>query len=393
MLIILVNYYITPTRSRLLGSMKKLNVVLSFTFASLISISPPAFAKGVDGGGGGAYICPDPTQSEFLDLYEARRDGFVILSKSTPVDEQIQDILSRLNPCGPALRLAMIYELGRVQTASVRSRPSDQDIAWPSDEENKYGKKGCAGKGLIVFYDDTNSKDEDQQSLESMPNTEQAAAWVHEAVYKYLRDTQGDTDATRARKVVKQLFSEQSDSDRKSAISDLNIEKLPGSPYQLDMTNPALGISYRDAQGLIWGSLEWDFTKGQALETTEAQAETICQSKGARLSTLQEIETHPTTLAAGWTQTLAYQYHGFVSGDGWTDKKPKKKATVGAYFWGGYERFPVNAYPLCQSALSADPKMYQDCMDNQRGQFETAPDFGPDLITALHEVRCVMNSK
>jgi hypothetical protein len=68
--------------------MKKLNVVLSFTFASLISIAPPAFAKGVDGGGG----------QKCQAVFESRRNDI-----ADWIQAGADSVKNRTEPVGSAL--------------------------------------------------------------------------------------------------------------------------------------------------------------------------------------------------------------------------------------------------------------------------------------------------
>ena len=75
-----------------------------------------AFASKEAGNGGGAFICTDPTQSEFLDLAEARTSlGLTPVTSSAPVEDQIQAALKRLNP------RSMLYGIIQNIYAQVRA--------------------------------------------------------------------------------------------------------------------------------------------------------------------------------------------------------------------------------------------------------------------------------
>jgi hypothetical protein len=186
------------------------------------------------GNGGGAFICSDPSQSEFLDLYEARRGStgspqgtityspLVIPSSSAPVEEQIQTAFNKLSLSPPVYNLVLqTYQL--VRAATVLPLPAGQDLAWPADEGNQYIEAGCAAKGIMVFHDASNSMDQDTVSLLSLPNTEQAAAWVHETMYKFFRGTQNDTDSVRTRQIVGHLFANETSDQFLNALNGLNL--------------------------------------------------------------------------------------------------------------------------------------------------------------------------
>lgn len=68
----------------------------------------------------------------------------------------------------------------------------------------------------------------DEQNINVLPNQQQAALWVHETVYKYLREVNHDPDSIRARKVVGYLFS---DLSRKSIGDGLKSLGLDGDVW------------------------------------------------------------------------------------------------------------------------------------------------------------------
>jgi len=204
----------------------------------LITFSTVAHAGGDVSAGGGAFICPDKSQSEFLDLFEAQipglltDSGLTIPSSDAPVDDQIKAAFDKLIP-GSALYQVVMATYDKVKAAPVKVLPPHTGIAWPSDAHNEYQEEGCAPLGIIKFHDaytdesGVQHKDwiaEDRTNLLAMPNQQQAAAMVHETIYKFLRENYGDSDSVRARAIVGHLFANETQPELTAAL--LKIARL-----------------------------------------------------------------------------------------------------------------------------------------------------------------------
>ncbi len=212
-------------------------IVLTLIAASMCNVA----LAGDSAHGGGAFICPDPTQSEFLDLFEAHLSkkskglGLQISLSDDPVEIQIQKAFNRLR-VGSPLYNGVLATYAEVRSAKVNPTDSGATINWPEDEKNHLSKTGCAPIGVILYSDENNSILQDLEHLPligeqnpsptALPNTQQAAAWVHETIYKFLRKTQYEKDSIRARKITGHLFSTESEGELNAAliaIAGLNI--------------------------------------------------------------------------------------------------------------------------------------------------------------------------
>jgi hypothetical protein len=175
-----------------------------------------------------------------LDLFEAQLKGpgdlgLTILTSHDDVETQIQNIFKRLNPKSN-LYTRIIETYKKVRQATPIPVPAGLDLAWPSDEKNKYAPSGCAAKGIILYHDATQSnepdtKDIDINSLQGLPNTQQAAAWVHETVYKFLRETQHAGDSVRARQIVGYLFSDLDDENLNTELEQYGLRPKTGASH------------------------------------------------------------------------------------------------------------------------------------------------------------------
>jgi len=172
-----------------------------------------AYAGASSGGGGGAFVCRDHTtgeikNSELLDLWEGRNiQGWAIPASADPVDAQIAAALSKLKSIDELLYQKTLSELNHIQT-TVNYLPDDAALPPPADANLKYAKKDCPLEGMM-YYDGNFDRLQIDKSVFShlLDNTNVAAAWVHETIYKILRDVSGQTDSTKARLLTACLFS------------------------------------------------------------------------------------------------------------------------------------------------------------------------------------------
>lgn len=232
----------------------------------LISAIAPAGEKG--GNGGGAFICPDSTQSLVLDLFEAgvprlvTKDGLTIPSSDAPVEDQIQNAFKRLGT--DTWVYSEVSGLYALIKQVVQQVPVPRgSIAWPADAVNPLIKPGCTPTGVILYRDSVSGAlgievggdymYVDRESLSALPNQQQAALWVHETVYKYLRAKIGAEDSTLARRIVARLFSNIPVSDVAQYVEQvLRVSSLTYPPVYHPTTCPAgtksveIGIVYKD---------------------------------------------------------------------------------------------------------------------------------------------------
>lgn len=211
---------------------------ITLILGGALFLAMPAFAGIGAGNGGGAFICPDPTKSEFLDLFEAGQPspeglGLTIPLSNDPIETQIQGAFKRLNPA-TALYRRVEATYAQVKAARQIPVPAGFELAWPSDEHNKYAPAGCYQKGIMLFHDSDNSVDIDTTSLSDLPPTQQAAAWVHETIYKFFRETQNAQNSITARKVVGFLFSDLTDDQVASALESYGLRPRTGASHVSD---------------------------------------------------------------------------------------------------------------------------------------------------------------
>jgi hypothetical protein len=182
---------------------------------SLMTILMGGFAQaGVDGGGGGAFVCnnqfgaTEPAYSVFLDLWETDHIfKFAVPRSSEAVEVQIGRALEKLKTLEPIVGRLVETELSQIQSGA-RDLDPDVIINPPADAKAKYGKRGCTFEGMMYFDGTINSLLVDRNIFSMLETqTDIAAAWMHEAIYKVARDYFNHDDSIGSRRLVGCLFS------------------------------------------------------------------------------------------------------------------------------------------------------------------------------------------
>lgn len=177
-----------------------------------------------DGGGGGAYVCRNADgailKSMLADLWEAEKTPFrwpnhkgkLHVSKSNEdAKQQFQKALSKLASADPKFAAMVGSEMEKIW-AGLEIMPEDVSIAVPDDLKVGYFPTGCAPEGMMFYNDEADKlhiREDIFQKLETQ--TDVAAAWMHEAVYKILREKALHQTSKYARRLVACLFSANTD--------------------------------------------------------------------------------------------------------------------------------------------------------------------------------------
>ena len=126
-----------------------------------------------------------------------------------------------------------------VQGHQVQASPN-LEILPPSDAKNKFVKVGCPLEGMM-FYDDSRKKLVIKPDIfNAQPSkTERAASYVHESIYKALRDGYSVSDSRLARQITGCLFTN-------SPEACLNLKKveLPAKARVFKCENKEYSLSF-----------------------------------------------------------------------------------------------------------------------------------------------------
>ncbi len=193
---------------------KLLAAVAFFTAAS-------AMAGTKDGGGGGAYVCRNADGSirsaRMADLWEAENTPFhwphkkgklkISYSNAISAESQFAKMIERISRFDPILGARVRSERDRM-FAEKNSLPDSVSIALPEDLKVGYFPTGCPPEG-VMFYNSFSEQLDVREDLFSAlaTQTDIAAAWAHEAIYKLLREWRFAEDSKMARRLVACLLS------------------------------------------------------------------------------------------------------------------------------------------------------------------------------------------
>jgi hypothetical protein len=191
---------VRPDKSRLIWSL--LTVCLGFFWAL------PASA-GQESHGGGALICLQKGgtfDADLLDLREALATGHEIPRSAEPVESQIRAALNKLEAVEPRFAQSAWNAYFELQ-GSVKQPDAGMALAPPIDAMIRQIPRGCFFAGVAIYRAKEKTLDLDPVVYAQLDATGQAALWVHEAIYKVLRDQRGATDSRAARRLTGRLFS------------------------------------------------------------------------------------------------------------------------------------------------------------------------------------------
>ncbi len=186
-------------------------------FSSVFFTNPCLAMGGIAGGGGHGIVCKDKTI--FLDTYESEiKYGNKISELTGDLNSRLAVVIKKINNQLAAPYSIMIHDaLTYVQSKSYSKYLADGLIIAPGldlgNEDGVIMPQGCQ-LTAVGYYSATGFLEVSKTTYEKLSLTEQAAFWIHEAVYKVARDLGRVSDSMRVRKFVGYLFSENVDAEK-----------------------------------------------------------------------------------------------------------------------------------------------------------------------------------
>jgi hypothetical protein len=228
--------------------MKNLTLLFALFLTSCATVRIPSSHAGtVSDGGGGAYVCRDAAKkiisSHLVDLWEAEnvewtwpnngqprvaRTIKIRFSNANP-EQQFQAALSRI----AKLDGALADEIKREKTgifAKPHKLPESISISVPEDLRNTYFPTSCEAEGMMLYRGDKDMLDIRPDIFAALAtNTDIAAAWMHEALYKVLRTGAPIPNSKKVRRLNACLFSTDENCLRAMDVLKplLSIEETP----------------------------------------------------------------------------------------------------------------------------------------------------------------------
>lgn len=196
---------------------------------SLLLLSTPfahADDGGINGGGGGAYVCRNADGSvrsaKWIDLWEtehnfARKRKPIYVRRSNRDPElQFADAVKKLRLYDPEMADAVVEAKAYIfdnKDSDHRPRDllEDEAINLPEDLKTEFYPTGCPPTGVLLYHDFNDYLSRDSQIFDKLETkTDVAAAWMHEALYKIARRA-GMKSSRNVRRIVGCLFAERTD--------------------------------------------------------------------------------------------------------------------------------------------------------------------------------------
>jgi hypothetical protein len=185
----------------------------SFIFLTICLFSLLSLAGHEHGNGGGAIVCRDTQNQilsvELLDLWEARKLGKpLILGENLPTSELLSWAARQISQNNPLLGARVrnaIYANQEILTPI----PTGTQLVPPIDTLHWMMEVGCRLESVAQYmsFPEGHQLFIDTSLFKKMPPLDQAALWLHEAIYKVLRENDQDQDSLRTRNFVTHAFS------------------------------------------------------------------------------------------------------------------------------------------------------------------------------------------
>lgn len=186
---------------------KNMKSILTLVLA-VYSLNCYSAVGGESSGGGGGFYCPGNDSAEVLDIWEGRAVfGYTIPSSNEDIDAQINKAAINLNRLAPHIS-EEVRQLALTLKKQARALPAGVKLAFPHDALPNFEKPNCQLQGLMFFDGDQDIVLYDPLLKSKLVSkTDEAALWMHEALYKVLRDQFGEETSVATRKAVACVFS------------------------------------------------------------------------------------------------------------------------------------------------------------------------------------------
>ncbi len=195
---------------------------LLLSLGLFISASPVR-AGAVDGGGGGAYVCRNADGSirsaRMADLWESENTPYlwphkrgklsIAYSNTVSAEAQFHKAIEKIARLDPYIAARVRAERDKL-FREKNSLPDSISIALPDDLKLGYFPTGCPAEG-IMFYNGFSEQLDVREDLFAAlaTQTDIAAAWAHETLYKMAREWMYETDSKGTRRLVACLLSDE----------------------------------------------------------------------------------------------------------------------------------------------------------------------------------------
>ena len=165
------------------------------------------------GGGGKAIVCrandSQILSAEMFDLYEGRiRDGRPALISNLPYTEQLKNAVKKVEKfsAGALERGPNPAELDLAKI-KIQYLPKGNRLEPTDDSLHAVAPSLCKIEQLAVFSIRQGKLIIDQEIFDKLDETNKAALFFHELVYRYLRRSAGESDSFYTRQIVSYYFA------------------------------------------------------------------------------------------------------------------------------------------------------------------------------------------
>lgn len=216
--------------------MKKQVCTFGFLLSlALVLLSPSLGHAEKTGNGGGAWVCRETDGkirwSNLVDLFEAIEEfGLTLAQYPGSTSEIVDQVVRRISQANPDLSNTLASYLKQLNSLE----PNPPQVTYTDNvlvaiDDSLYrmmpSPRRCAG-GSVAYEQVINYKEDGLilvagEVFNSLSSNAKAALVLHEAIYKFRRDTSGDATSVVTRRMVGMILSTMSSEELKKQLESL----------------------------------------------------------------------------------------------------------------------------------------------------------------------------
>jgi hypothetical protein len=186
----------------------------SLFILGMVLFGANTFAGNEKGNGGGIHYCQGQETQELYDIYEAQaRYGYEIKDDKSPVNAQINKALAKIKKANPFIARVVEEKIKYLQNGHTIIREKIK-LTPIGDAKILLVDEGCSYQQLANWDEVSGNLLVKKDYFDKMSNTNKAAFYIHETLYKVGRDldlltlnADGSTNSDEIRRMVGEIFS------------------------------------------------------------------------------------------------------------------------------------------------------------------------------------------
>lgn len=177
-------------------------------FFGMLLLNAQAFSSD-KGNGGGAHLCPNENSIQMYDIYEGitRYNITPDFDASMSVEQYIQKALAKMTLAHPGIGLKLKENLDYLMAKGHLIKRYNLNMPYIEDANILVVNIGCLYEQLANWDNVSGNVLVKGELFDRLDNLNKAALYVHEALYKFARDSINARNSDNVRRVVAEAFN------------------------------------------------------------------------------------------------------------------------------------------------------------------------------------------